>query len=70
MKEIKLNMKEFQEILDFAKKYLEYGEENDLITITVDGSSGIGTTTKVALPAIIQGDKIMMVKTITDESVW
>ena len=69
IKEIELHQKDLQAILEFVQKYMKE-DDNDLVTITVESGSGIGSTVKASIPAFIQGDNIMMVKTISGVESW
>ena len=53
-------------IKTFCDKY----PDSDYVTITVDSSSGIGSIVKVSLPTVINGDFVIIEKTIVDESSW
>jgi hypothetical protein len=66
MNQISLHKDDIEAILQFSKKY----PDSDYITITVDSSSGIGSIVKASLPAVINGDMVVIEKTIVDESSW
>jgi hypothetical protein len=66
MNQISLHKDDIEVILHFSKKY----PDSDYITITVDSSSGIGSIVKASLPAVINGDMVVIEKTIVDESSW
>jgi hypothetical protein len=66
MNQISLHKDDIEAILHFSKKY----PDSDYITITVDSSSGIGSIVKASLPAVINGDMVVIEKTIVDESSW
>jgi hypothetical protein len=66
MNQISLHKDDIEVILQFSKKY----PDSEYITITVDSSSGIGSIVKASLPAVINGDMVVIEKTIVDESSW
>jgi len=66
MNQISLHKDDIEAILQFSKKY----PDSEYITITVDSSSGIGSIVKASLPAVINGDMVVIEKTIVDESSW
>jgi hypothetical protein len=66
MNQIHLHRDNIQEILDFINKY----PDSDYITISVDSSSGIGSIVKTSLPTQINGDHVVIEKTLVDESSW
>jgi len=66
MNKISLHQDDIEVILQFSKKY----PDSEYITITVDSSSGIGSIVKASLPAVINGDMVVIEKTIVDESSW
>ena len=66
MNQIHLHRDDIEAILQFSKKY----PDSEYITITVDSSSGIGSIVKASLPAVINGDMVVIEKTIVDESSW
>jgi len=66
MNQIHLHRDNIQEILDFINKY----PDSDYITISVDSSSGIGSIVKASLPTQINGDHVVIEKTLVDESSW
>jgi hypothetical protein len=66
MNQIHLHRDDVETILQFIKKY----PESEYITISVDSSSGIGSIVKVSLPTTINGDMVVVEKTIVDESSW
>lgn len=59
-----------QEDLIAIKRFCDKYPDSDYVTITVDSSSGIGSIVKVSLPAVINGDMVIIEKTIVDESSW
>jgi hypothetical protein len=61
-----LHQSDLVSIKEFCDKY----PEADYVTVTVDSSSGIGSIVKVSLPAVINGDMVIIEKTIVDESSW
>lgn len=66
MNQVHLHRDDIVAILEFANKY----PDSDFITITVDSSSGIGSIVKASLPAVVNGDMVVIEKTIVDESSW
>jgi hypothetical protein len=66
MSKLSLHQEDLIAIKTFCDKY----PESDYVTITVDSSSGIGSIVKVSLPAVINGDMVIIEKTIVDESSW
>jgi len=63
---LSLHQEDLLAIKTFCDKY----PEADYVTITVDSSSGIGSIVKVSLPTVINGDFVIIEKTIVDESSW
>ena len=63
---LSLHQEDLLAIKTFCDKY----PEADYVTITVDSSSGIGSIVKVSLPTVINGDFVIIEKTIVDESHW
>ena len=61
-----LHQSDLMSIKEFCDKY----PEADYVTVTVDSSSGIGSIVKVSLPTVINGDFVIIEKTIVDESSW
>jgi hypothetical protein len=66
MNQIHLHRDDIEAILQFSNKY----PDSEYITITVESSSGIGSIVKASLPAVINGDMVVIEKTIVDESSW
>jgi hypothetical protein len=66
MKKLSLHQEDLMAIKEFCDKY----PEAEYVTISVDSSSGIGSIVKVSLPTVINGDFVMIEKTIVDESGW
>jgi hypothetical protein len=66
MNQIHLQRDDVSTILAFIEKY----PQSEYITISVDSSSGIGSIVKVSLPTVINGDAVVVEKTIVDESSW
>ena len=66
MSKLSLHQEDLLAIKTFCDKY----PEADYVTITVDSSSGIGSIVKVSLPAVVNGDFVIIEKTIVDESSW
>lgn len=66
MSEVVLHRDDLEAIREFAKKHAFF----DYMTISVDSSSGIGSIVKVSMPTIIDGDTVVITKTIVDESSW
>lgn len=66
MKELSVHQEDLIAIKTFCDKY----PEADYITISVDSSSGIGSIVKVSLPTVVNGDHVIIEKTIVDESSW
>jgi len=66
MNQIHLHRDDISTILTFIEKY----PQSEFITISVDCSSGIGSIVKVSLPTVINGDMVVVEKTIVDESSW
>jgi hypothetical protein len=66
MNQISLHRDDVETILQFIKKYPEV----EYVTITCDSSSGIGSIIKVSLPTTINGDFVVIEKTLVDESSW
>jgi len=63
---LSLQQKELLAIKTFCDKY----PDSEYVTVTVDSSSGIGSIVKVSLPAVVNGDMVVIEKTIVDESGW
>lgn len=63
---LSLQQKELLAIKNFCDKY----PDSEYVTVTVDSSSGIGSIVKVSLPAVVNGDMVVIEKTIVDESGW
>ena len=61
---LSLHREDLIAIKQFCDKY----PEADYVTVTVDSSSGIGSIVKVSLPAVVNGDMVVIEKTIIDES--
>lgn len=59
-----------QEDLIAIKTFCDKYPEADYVTISVDSSSGIGSIVKVSLPSVVNGDFVVIEKTIVDESSW
>lgn len=66
MNVISLHREDFKVITEFIEKY----PESDFVTISVDSSSGIGSIVKVSINTVINGDAVMIIKTVVDESGW
>jgi hypothetical protein len=66
MNKVSLHRDDVREILQFVEKY----PESDYLTIEVDSSSGIGSIVTVSIPAVVNGDMVVVTKTIVDESSW
>lgn len=66
MNVVSLHREDFKVITEFIEKY----PESDFVTISVDSSSGIGSIVKVSINTVINGDAVMITKTVVDESGW
>ena len=66
MNKLSLHQENLLAIKEFCDKY----PEADYVTISVDSSSGIGSIVKVSLPTVVNGDFVIIEKTIMDESSW
>jgi hypothetical protein len=66
MNKLSLQQENLLAIKEFCDKY----PEADYVTISVDSSSGIGSIVKVSLPTVVNGDFVIIEKTIVDESGW
>jgi hypothetical protein len=66
MNKLSVQQRELLAIKEFCDKY----PEADYVTISVDSSSGIGSIIKVSLPTVVNGDHVIIEKTIVDESSW
>jgi hypothetical protein len=66
MNKLSLHQENLLAIKEFCDKY----PEADYVTISVDSSSGIGSIIKVSLPTVVNGDHVIIEKTIVDESSW
>lgn len=66
MNQVSLHRDDVREILQFVEKY----PDSDYLTIEVDSSSGIGSIVTVSIPAVVNGDVVVVTKTIVDESSW
>jgi len=66
MSKLYITQKDLMAIKTFCDKY----PDSEYVTISVDSSSGIGSIVKVSLPAVINGDMVIIEKTIVDESGW
>lgn len=66
MNKLSLHQEDLIAIKTFCDKY----PEADYVTISVDSSSGIGSIVKVSLPSVVNGDFVVIEKTIVDESSW
>lgn len=66
MNKVSLHKEDIHEILKFVEKYTD----SDYVTITVDSSSGIGSIVTASIPAVVNGDMVVVSKTIVDESSW
>lgn len=66
MNEITLTSEELKQIYNWMRKY----KDTDLVTISVDCSSGIGCTTDASLTTNINGDEVVITKSITDSTSW
>lgn len=66
MNKLSLHQENLLAIKEFCDKY----PEADYVTISVDSSSGIGSIVKVSLPTVVNGDFVIIEKTIVDESGW
>ena len=65
MNEVSLHKDDLFAIKEFADKY-----DSDYFTIKVDSSSGIGSIVTVSVFTVINGDTVVITKTIVDESSW
>ena len=63
---LSLHQEDLLAIKTFCDKY----PDSEYVTVTVDSSSGIGSIVKVSLPTVINGDVVVIEKTIVDESHW
>ena len=66
MNKVSLHRDDVHEILKFVEKY----PDSEYLTIEVDSSSGIGSIVTVSVPAVVNGDAVVIKKTIVDESSW
>jgi hypothetical protein len=66
MNKVSLHRDDIREILQFVEKY----PDSEYLTIEVDSSSGIGSIVTVSVPAVVNGDAVIITKTIVDESSW
>ena len=66
MNKVSLHKDDLLAIIKFADKYTD----SDYITIEVDSSSGIGSIVTASIPAVVNGDMVVIKKTIVDESSW
>lgn len=66
MNKLSVHQEDLIAIKEFCDKY----PEADYVTISVDSSSGIGSIVKVSLPTVVNGDFVIIEKTIVDESSW
>jgi hypothetical protein len=66
MDKVSLHKDDLHAIIKFADKYTD----SDYITIEVDSSSGIGSIVTASIPAVVNGDMVVIKKTIVDESSW
>ena len=66
MDKVSLHKDDLLAIIKFADKYTD----SDYITIEVDSSSGIGSIVTASIPAVVNGDMVVIKKTIVDESSW
>jgi hypothetical protein len=66
MNKVSLHRDDVREILQFVEKY----PDSEYLTIEVDSSSGIGSIVTVSVPAVVNGDMVIITKTIVDESSW
>ena len=66
MNQVSLHRDDIREILQFVEKY----PDSEYLTIEVDSSSGIGSIVTVSVPAVVNGDMVIITKTIVDESSW
>jgi hypothetical protein len=66
MNQVSLHKDDLHEILKFVEKYTD----SDYLTIEVDSSSGIGSIVTVSISAVVNGDMVVIKKTIVDESSW
>ena len=66
MNKVSLHRDDIREILQFVEKY----PDSEYLTIEVDSSSGIGSIVTVSVPAVVNGDMVVVTKTIVDESSW
>jgi hypothetical protein len=64
--QVSLHRDDIREILKFVEKY----PDSEYLTIEVDSSSGIGSIVLASIPAVINGDMVVIKKTIVDESSW
>jgi hypothetical protein len=66
MKEISLHRGDLEAILKFSKKY----PDTEYISITSEDSSGIGPIINASIKTIINGDDVIVTKSIVNESSW
>lgn len=66
MNRINLQKEELELIVEFANKY----PECSYITISSNDSSGIGSIIDVSVATVINGDDVIVTKTIANESNW
>lgn len=66
MNQVSLHRDDIHEILKFMEKY----PESNYVTIEVDSSSGIGSIVSVSITTVLNGDMVVVKKTIVDESSW
>jgi hypothetical protein len=66
MNKVSLHKDDLLAIIKFADKYTD----SEYVTITVDSSSGIGSIVTASIPAVVNGDMVIVAKTIVDESSW
>ena len=66
MNKIHLSVDDLLAIKRFVDKY----PDSPYVTVSVDSSSGIGSIVKVSLPTVVNGDFVIIEKTIVDESGW
>lgn len=66
MNTIYLNKDQIESIVDFMTTF-----KKDIIEITSDNSSGIGSVIQAALHGVeVHGERVKIVKVIADESSW
>jgi hypothetical protein len=66
MNEVILTSDELKDIYNWMRKF----KDTDLVTISVDSSSGIGSITTASLTTHINGDEVVVSKEITGVDSW